>query len=1458
MMTTSLKRVWSGLAALVLAATGFHASADVDVSFVAKPYLKGSDPAVATIEMFVNTNDAAIGLQSLRIVLNGGDGTAITKDNSSCTIVDDAHYNGNNKLSNTSQAYAGKVQYYVKQANTSYAVKPSTDPNNKVATFVVAIDEATAVDDTATLTVNLNSCQGWNVEDDVLADVTVNIPETIALRLVDKFAFDVAAGTTILSMEDETDVAKLTIRATDEPFTAQVWDEATNDFVPTTNVKFLEASCPEEAGTVSIVDGAMVYAPAANYNGSFNVTFTACLADDETAKVSGLILPWTVVPVNDAPVATITTADITVDEGDVLAFGVTVTDVDAALGETAVLAVTMGGNAIAGTWNGRTWTADEPVSYDTVFGQASQEFALSVIATDAAGATSDPATATVTVNDVIRALVGAPTVGVYPATPVTNDALTLAIDGDVTSPDGYTVTRTIMWYKNEAEAAPAKLQIPASETAKGDAWKTVVTWSCAPYDGAVAPAAITATSNTVIVGNTAPVAENARKNIRKVDGGDGKATVDISATDADNDAWTVVIKNFDAALLTATANGQAIEVQIKDLDTEIVDPSVITFVVNDGTDDSAEATLAISYRSNQPATVIATVEPETAAKDEVSGDDNVPAAYTVTLEMTDSEENEGERGIANVIWTVTDANLADAGWTVAVDATPAGEVSFTQTATITTKGYETLQGADRPASGTFTIKAVVVNKTEVESDPLSWVVTINDVDRKPELPVAVTLAKTEFTTTEDIVATVTEGATDPDGDVIVGYRFTAVNGEGTEIVGASDDATTFTLTADNTAKHQVWTIKAATVTKPYGGEAVLSDGTTASDAATIINSAPVIVFADGFDGVITTAEAEGEGESLQLDLNDYVVVTDADGDAIVWNAIFACAPEAGELVDNTDGTVTYNKAVYFNRNWGVDAPSIVLSVKDDDNATATSDAITIDVTEVNQAPSVATNKFFVMVSPDGADIVGTKEITVSRGGGQDEATQNLTAEVSFVAGGILKNVEVALNGDVATISYVIDGAAQANDMADFLLTLTDDGTTNGAADPKSSAISIVVTMAASPWYPMLALDSEALSDDDTYMVNVLDATGKSICLMPVAGKNIQPVDYLDYTNGLTPGDYTYRVYSWNVAEGMGTTVLAEVALEDVAYNLPEAGTVTADIDGNAVTLNVETPVASGYKLTIYKNGTAIQTVEDRYRETSGDSGMIVNSGVVKIEIYDEGTYTAELRGFNPLGYGEATTTEFTIGNGSVVTAFDGAFSPDGANIIVGGNTYTVDFSWPLLNLGDTYDVYVYDSNGYVAASGKNIENQTWSATLPSSADLTTYSWRVVAHTERGTVNSDTFAFTLVRKSSTPILSGIYADADGKLVIKADDSTGSFDGVTYQVLFFSVNANNGQGQWYYSRNVRVVAAADGTLSLAGQDFTAVAGDLCFLIPVLNGKEQTKDYIPFTVKPLAEDGNIITRF
>ncbi|MGR5399719.1 tandem-95 repeat protein, partial [Vibrio harveyi] len=141
---------------------------------------------------------------------------------------------------------------------------------------------------------------------------------TISYTISDGQLTDDATVAVTVNPVNDAPVAVNDTVSTDED-TAVTIDVLANDSDPENDtLTITAASVPAEQGTVTIVDGKLVFTPAENFNGDATISYTISdgeLSDDATVAV-------TVNPVNDAPVAvddTVTTDEDTAVTIDVLA-----------------------------------------------------------------------------------------------------------------------------------------------------------------------------------------------------------------------------------------------------------------------------------------------------------------------------------------------------------------------------------------------------------------------------------------------------------------------------------------------------------------------------------------------------------------------------------------------------------------------------------------------------------------------------------------------------------------------------------------------------------------------------------------------------------------------------------------------------------------------------------------------------------------------------------------------------------------------------------------------------------------------------------------------------------------------------------------------------------------------------------------------------------------------------------
>ncbi|MEF1262796.1 Ig-like domain-containing protein, partial [Vibrio harveyi] len=212
---------------------------------------------------------------------------------------------------------------------------------NPVNDAPVAVDDTVTTDEDTAVTIDVLANDS-DPENDTLTITAASVPAeqgTVAIvdgKLVftpaENFNGDATISYTISDgqLTDDATVAVTVNPVNDAPVavndavstdedTAVTIDVLANDSDPENDtLTITAASVPAEQGTVTIVDGKLVFTPAENFNGDATISYTISdgqLTDDATVAV-------TVNPVNDAPVAvddTVTTDEDTAVTIDVLA-----------------------------------------------------------------------------------------------------------------------------------------------------------------------------------------------------------------------------------------------------------------------------------------------------------------------------------------------------------------------------------------------------------------------------------------------------------------------------------------------------------------------------------------------------------------------------------------------------------------------------------------------------------------------------------------------------------------------------------------------------------------------------------------------------------------------------------------------------------------------------------------------------------------------------------------------------------------------------------------------------------------------------------------------------------------------------------------------------------------------------------------------------------------------------------
>jgi hypothetical protein len=314
-------------------------------------------------------------------------------------------------------------------------------------------------------------------------------------------------------------------------------------------------------GTLTGTAPNLIYTPAANYNGPDSFTFTANdgQTDGNIATVS-----ITVNPVNDAPVAL--DQSVATLEGTAKPITLSATDVDGDLLTYTVITLPANGT-LTGTAPSLTY-----VPATGYHGPDSFQFK----ATDSAGADSNLATVSITVNAVNHA----PTAN--PQAVTTDEDTPAAITLTGSDPDGDPITFSVTALPAKGTlsgTAPNLIYTPGANVSGDDSFTFRVS------DGSLASADATVTLHINPV-NDAPVAAGQTVTTDE----DTPASISLTATDTDGDLLTYrIVTGPTHGTLTGTAPNLTYT-----LARDFNGPDSFTFQANDGQADSNLATVSLN------------------------------------------------------------------------------------------------------------------------------------------------------------------------------------------------------------------------------------------------------------------------------------------------------------------------------------------------------------------------------------------------------------------------------------------------------------------------------------------------------------------------------------------------------------------------------------------------------------------------------------------------------------------------------------------------------------------------------------------------------------------------------------------------------------------------------------------------------------------------------------------------
>ncbi|HGY9601743.1 TPA: Ig-like domain-containing protein, partial [Vibrio harveyi] len=842
---------------------------------------------------------------------------------------------------------------------------------------------------------------------------------TVTYVVTDGALTDEATVTVTVNPINDAPVAVNDTVTTDED-TAVTIDVLANDSDPENDtLTITAASVPAEQGTVTIVDGKLVFTPAENFNGDATISYTISdgqLTDDATVAV-------TVNPVNDAPVAVDDT--VTTDEDTAVTIDVLANDSDP---ENDQLTIT---NASVPAEQGTVAIVDGKLVFtpaENFNGDATISYTISD------GQLTDDATVAVTVNPVNDAPVAVDdTVTTDEDTAVTIDVL--ANDSDPEN-DQLTITNaSVPAEQGTVAIVDGKLVFTPAENFNGDA-----TISYTISDGQLTDdATVAVTVNPV---NDAPVAVNDTVATDE----DTAVTIDVLTNDSDleNDQLTITNASVPAEQGTVTiVDGKLVFTPAENFNGD----ATISYTISDGQlTDGATVAVTVNPVNDAPVAVNDTVstDEDTAVTIDVLANDSDPEndQLTITNASVPAEQGtvtivdgklvftpaENFNGDATISYTISDGQLTDDA-TVAVTVNPVNDAPVAVNDTVAT---------DEDTAVTIDVLA---NDSDPENDQL----TITNASVPAEQgTVTIVDGKLVFTPAENFNGDATISYTISDGQLTdhatVAVTVNSVNDAPVAVNDAvsTDEDTAVTidvLANDSDPENDMLTITAASVPAEQGtvtivdgklvftpaenfnGDATISytisDGQLTDDATVAVTVNPV----NDAPMAVNDTGATDEDTAVTID----VLANDSDPENDQLTITNASVPAEQGTVAIVDGKLVFTPAENFNGD-----ATISYTISD---GQLTDDAtVAVTVNPVNDAP-VAVND---TVSTDEDTAVTIDVLANDSDPENDQLTitnASVPAEqgtVAIVDGKLVFTPAENFNGD-ATISYTISDGQLSDD-----------------------------------------------------------------------------------------------------------------------------------------------------------------------------------------------------------------------------------------------------------------------------------------------------------------------------------------------------------------------------------------------------------------------------------------------
>jgi len=398
----------------------------------------------------------------------------------------------------------------------------------------------------------------------------------------------------------------------------------------------------------------------------------------------------------------------------------------------------------------------------------------------------------------------------------------------------------------------------------------------------------------------------------------------------------------------------------------------------------------------------------------------------------------------------------------------------------------------------------------------------------------------------------------------------------------------------------------------------------------------------------------------------------------------------------------------------------------------------------------------------------------------------------------------------------------------------------GAGSPTYVDMGAYEGVRSPPWYPRFSWPGQALPGGGVAVWHNVqiwrdgepDAAGAELAVdTNVAGTVMTPEAYFKAgSEGLLPGTYSWRCRGWDpVSDAYSATWYpatarggAERVVDDYGpAAMPRDLAVTDNGAGN-YTLEFTCDNARGYELTMTGPNGYSRTFRHVFAPDAAGVIPLNRPSALDINLVTAGTYSWEVRGFNPVD--EAAGTETWSDPVQIVLAAQGTAvdmaqqqpgglqPPDGWLCRAPGE---ILLQWDPVPGAAGYLLYLGSSDGHLPYNYADLGAVT---SLRVNVQVGSYFWTVIAY-DAGYVGSRPGAMTrfdVIRNAGAPVIQYVAVDAD-PTTLTVGVAGGTSLPQTVDIRHY--DADSAQWRTFLAQPVAGATATEGTtVTIAGADFT----------------------------------------